>query len=634
MCGITGFIDLNVSSGEEPLKKMASSLIHRGPDGDGLFYIKNTQAEVGLAHRRLSIIDLSTNASQPMHDGDLVITFNGEIYNFNEIRSELENKGHHFKTKSDTEVILIAYREWGSGCLDRFIGMFAFVIYNKEKNYIFIARDRAGIKPLFYYWNDGIFIFGSELKSILCHPQFKKELNLNAVAAFLQFGNIPGSNCIYKNTFKLAPGHFLEFDLQLKQFQISKYWNVYDHYNKEKQKISFTEAKSKTEKLLTSAAEYRMIADVPVGVFLSGGYDSACLTALLQKDKTTRLNTYTIGVHDMGLNEAPFAKEISEKLGTNHHEFYCTEKEALEHIKELPYFYDEPFGDHSAIPTSLVCKIAGQYVKVVLSADAGDEVFAGYNRYDYLMKHGKLLHSSPALLRKLLSSLMENVKADKIPVLNKTYNFHNRYEKLKSLLKDPSATNIMMSLSKQFSDSALQNLFINKVSELKHEYNSTELKEEYFTPLSFMMAIDYQTYLPDDILQKVDRASMTHSIEAREPYLDHRLIEWAATLPDEFKYHKGIKKYILKEITHQYLPKSMMDRPKMGFAIPIEKWLLNELKETVHHYLNQELIEKQGIFRSEEITQLKNGFYSGKKEFALKIWYLLIFQMWYERWMS
>ena len=377
-----------------------------------------------------------------------------------------------------------------------------------------------------------------------------------------------------------------------------------------------------------------MIADVPVGVFLSGGYDSACLTALLQKDKTTRLNTYTIGVHDMGLNEAPFAKEISEKLGTNHHEFYCTEKEALEHIKELPYFYDEPFGDHSAIPTSLVCKIAGQYVKVVLSADAGDEVFAGYNRYDYLMKHGKLLHSSPALLRKLLSSLMENVKADKIPVLNKTYNFHNRYEKLKSLLKDPSATNIMMSLSKQFSDSALQNLFINKVSELKHEYNSTELKEEYFTPLSFMMAIDYQTYLPDDILQKVDRASMTHSIEAREPYLDHRLIEWAATLPDEFKYHKGIKKYILKEITHQYLPKSMMDRPKMGFAIPIEKWLLNELKETVHHYLNQELIEKQGIFRSEEITQLKNGFYSGKKEFALKIWYLLIFQMWYERWMS
>jgi asparagine synthase (glutamine-hydrolysing) len=236
MCGITGFIDLNVSSGEEPLKKMASSLIHRGPDGDGLFFIKNIYAEVGLAHRRLSIIDLSTNASQPMHDGDLVITFNGEIYNFNEIRAELESKGHHFKTKSDTEVILIAYREWGSGCLDRFIGMFAFVIYNKEKNHIFIARDRAGIKPFFYYWSDGIFLFGSELKSLLCHPQFKKELDLNAVAAFLQFGNIPGSNCIYKNTFKLAPGHFLEFDLQLKQFQISKYWNVYDHYNKEKQK--------------------------------------------------------------------------------------------------------------------------------------------------------------------------------------------------------------------------------------------------------------------------------------------------------------------------------------------------------------------------------------------------------------
>lgn len=634
MCGITGFIDLNNSSGEEALKKMASTLHHRGPDGEGLYYHQNDRAEVALAHRRLSIIDLSTNASQPMHSGEMVITFNGEIYNYRELKAELEAKGYKFSTRSDTEVILFSFKEWGRKCLERFIGMFAFVIFNKEKNQIFIARDRAGIKPFFYYWDKKIFIFGSELKSIVMHPQFKKEMDVNAVAAFLQFGNIPGSNCIYKNTYKLAPAHLIEFDLDQKQFQISAYWNVYDHYNKQKQSISFEEAKLETEKLLTSAAEYRMIADVPIGVFLSGGYDSACLTALLQKNRNTKLNTYTIGVPDMGLNEAPFAKAIAKKLGTEHHEFYCTEKEALEHIRELPYFYDEPFGDHSAIPTSLVCKIASKHVKVVLSADAGDEVFAGYNRYDYLMKHGRLLSSSPAFLRNLLSSVMNKVPADKIPVLKNKYNFHNRYEKLKSLLKDPSASNMMLSLSTQFTDSSLQDLFVNKITEVKHEYSSKELQEKYFTPLSFMLAIDYQTYLPDDILQKVDRASMTYSIEAREPYLDHRLIEWAATLPDEFKYHKGTKKYILKEITHKYITKEMMDRPKMGFAIPIEKWLLNELKEIVFQYLSEDRITKQGLFKAQEITKLKNGFYSGRKENALKIWYLLMFQMWHERWMN
>lgn len=634
MCGISGFIDFSNTSSEETLLRMSDSLKHRGPDGHGLYFKKNELATIGLAHRRLSIIDLSNAASQPMQYNDHIITFNGEIYNYKEIRKELEEKGHQFKTHSDTEVILHSYSEWGEKFLDRFIGMFALVIYNTKDQTVICARDRAGVKPFYYYHYKDLFIFASELKSILLHPGFIKKLELNSVAAFLQFGNVPGKNCIYHNAFKLLPAHLMKIDLRSKQSTLIKYWNVYDHYNKPKQDISFTEAKEKTEKLILSAAQYRMIADVPIGIFLSGGFDSVCLTALLQQQSNAKLNTYTIGVPDIGLDEAPFAKKISEKIGTDHHEIYCTEKEAIEHIKDLPYYYDEPFGDQSAIPTSLVCKMAKQHVKVVLSADAGDEVFAGYNRYDYLMKHGRLLRSAPAPLRKIMASFMNAVPAEKIRPLKNKYNFHNRYEKLKSLLADPSTKNMMLSLSRQFDLDSLQNLFIEKIENIETSHNSAELKNEYFSPLSYMMAVDYQTYLSDDILQKVDRASMTYSLEAREPYLDHRLIEWAATLPDHYKYNKGVKKYILKEIVYKYIPKELMDRPKMGFAIPLEKWLLNDLKENVDIYLDEKRIILQGIFNNTEIQKLKKQFYSGRTELALKIWYLLMFQMWHEKWMN
>ncbi len=634
MCGISGFIDFNHNSSYDLLCKITNVMYHRGPDGSGYEFFQADNFQLGLGHRRLSIIDLSETGKQPMQYEHLWITFNGEIYNYNEIKKELLNLNHKFIGHSDTEVILHAFAQWGISCIDKFIGMFAFVIYDAKKEEIYCVRDRAGVKPFYYYWRDGLFLFSSELKSFHQHPQFKKEINLDAVAAFMQFGNVPTPYCIFTHCHKLKPGHFIHFTLSSSSFVIQKYWDVYDAYNKPKVDISFNEAKVETEKVLKSAFNYRMVSDVPVGVFLSGGYDSACVTALLQKDRPEKLKTFTIAVPDIGLNEAVYAKDVAKHLGTDHYEYECTQKEALSLIVDLPFYYDEPFADSSAIPTTLVCKMAKKQVTVALSADAGDEIFAGYNRYDYLMKYGKRINQLPSLLRMTSFQIMNIIPADKIPVLKNKYNFHNRYEKLKGLLKDPSPKNMMLNLSRQFDELEMIQLMKSKVNMLETAYLSNELKNRSYSPLAYMMAIDYQTYLLDDILQKVDRASMTASLEGREPFLDHRIIEWAAQLPDSYKYYKGSKKHIIKEIVHQYIPKELMDRPKMGFAIPIENWLMTDLKEKVCYYLDNTKIEGQNIFNAKVVHKIRSDFYSGKKELALKLWYLLMFQMWYEKWME
>ena len=634
MCGISGFADFNKRTAKETLEKMNRILSHRGPDGEGYGIYNNDTAAIGLGHRRLSIIDLTEGGSQPQTYQSLHITFNGEIYNYAEIKKQLEQKGHQFHSHSDTEVILHAYAEWGSAALQQFIGMFAFAIYDEAKQKIFACRDRAGVKPFFYYWKNNLFLFGSELKALMQHPEFAKEINTDAAAAYMQYGYVPTPHCIFKDTHKLKPGHFLELDVKSKSIHTQQYWNVYDAYNQPILKIDLPDAITETEKLLTNAFQYRMVSDVPVGVFLSGGYDSACVTALLQANNTEKIKTFTIGVPDAGLNEAPYAKETAALLGTDHTEYYCTQKEALEIVPQLPFFYDEPFADSSAIPTTLVSKIARQKVTVALSADAGDEIFAGYNRYDYLMKYGERIKRIPGFMRKSAAALMDIIPADAIPYFNKKYLFHSRYEKVKSLFKNPTEQNILMSLTSQMNAADLAGLFKTAIKQIPTAFDSTELKEENFSTLSYMMAIDYQTYLLDDILQKVDRAGMSVSLEGREPFLDHRIIEWAAKLPMEYKYNNGIKKFIIKEIVHKYIPKKMMDRPKMGFGIPIADWLQNDLKPFVNKYLDENFIEKQNIFNNSEIQRIRKSFYQGKSERAEKIWYLLMFQMWYDKWIN
>jgi asparagine synthase (glutamine-hydrolysing) len=634
MCGISGFIDFNKKTDNGVLEKMNRTMAHRGPDGEGYGMYNSDTATVGLGHRRLSIIDLTEGGSQPQTFQSLHITFNGEIYNYAEIKKELELKGHHFHSHSDTEVILHAYSEWGSAALQKFTGMFAFVIYDEAKQQLFACRDRVGVKPFFYYWQNGLFLFASELKAFVQHPHFVKEINTDAAAAYMQYGYVPTPHCIYKNTFKLKPGYFLQVDIAAKNLHTAQYWNVYDAYNKPPLKISLPEAMDETEKVLSKAFQYRMVSDVPVGVFLSGGYDSACVTTLLQANNTEKIKTFTIGVPDAGLNEAPFAKAIAAHLGTDHTEYYCTQKEALEIVPQLPFFYDEPFADSSAIPTSLVSKIAREKVTVALSADAGDEIFAGYNRYDYISKFGKKLQNIPGFMRKSVAAVMDVVPANAIPVFNKKYLFHSRYEKIKTFLKNPSEQNILKNITQQMTGDAIATLFKKPIRVLPSAFDSEELQQENYSVLSYMMAIDYQTYLPDDILQKVDRATMSVSLEGREPFLDQRIIEWAAQLPMEYKYNNGNKKFILKEIVHKYIPKQMMDRPKMGFGIPIAAWLEKDLKPFVDNYFDEAFIAKQDIFNNDEVQKIKKAFYNGKVERAEKIWYLLMFQMWYDKWMN
>lgn len=633
MCGIAGFADFSKKSTQPALEKMIGCIAHRGPDGEGAFVATTNDAVIGLGHRRLSIIDLSSAASQPMHYDGLHVVFNGEIYNYNEIRDQLIQKGHRFATHSDTEVILHAWRQWGPEAIQQWRGMFAIALYDEKTNEIICIRDRAGVKPFFYSWHDELFLFGSELKSFLQHPRFRAEINPDAVASFLQYGYVSYPHSIYRHTQKLPPGHLLRFNIGNRSCQLTQYWNVYTYYNKPKLKIGLEEAIEQTESILQKAFRYRMVADVPVGVFLSGGYDSSCVTALLQKDSTEKIKTFTIGTTDNKLDEAPFARQIARHLGTDHTEYYCTPKEALDIIPELPFYYDEPFADSSAIPTILVSRLARKKVTVALSADAGDEIFAGYNRYDYIARYGKRLGSIPRPVRRMAVAAMEAISSERLPYLRNKPNFHSRYDKLKNLLNDPSPAELLKNLTQVFTAKDVEALFNKPVAELATAHTSTELKAGHEDALSYMMAVDYQTYMVDDILQKVDRATMSVSLEGREPFLDQHIIEWAAQLPSDYKYFNGQKKYILRQLVHRYIPKEIMERPKMGFGIPIEDWLTKELKDLVQDYLSEESLKAHGLFKAQAVKDTVTDFFSGRKEKYLKVWYLLMFQMWYRQWM-
>jgi len=634
MCGIAGFVDWNNKSNEHVLEQMTSALAHRGPDGGNATFEQCPTFQLGLGHRRLSIIDLSSRASQPMERHGNSLVFNGEVYNHVSIRNELMKEGYTFESDSDTEMILHAYHRWGIQCIDKFIGMFAFALCDKNTNELYLVRDRAGVKPLFIYQNDGLVLFASELKSFHQHSNFAKKINHAAAAAFFQYGHVPTPHCIFENCKKVNPGHYLKVNLLSKEVKNTCYWNVYDAYNQPPLDISLEEAKKETIVRMKDAFALRMVSDVPVGVFLSGGYDSVAVASILQSERTESLKTFTISVPSIGLNEAPYAKEIAAFIGTQHTEIECDAEQALALIPTLSYYYDEPFGDSSAIPTMLVSQHARKDVTVALSADGGDELFAGYNRYDYLMRfHGKL-NRIPGWLRKFMANSMKRIPANAIPIARSKYNFHNRYDKLRMLIQDPSPQRIMLSLSEQFTHDTWCHLFQNPPVSLDSSYLSNELRHEHFSLLRYMMAIDYQTYMLDDILQKVDRATMSASLEGREPFMDHRLIEWAACLPDEFKYCKGVKKFILKEIVHQYVPQSLMDRPKMGFAIPLADWLMHPLRELVETYVSVEKVSQQGILNWPAVEKIKVDFYSGRKENATKLWYFLMFQLWYKEWME
>lgn len=624
MCGIAGFCDFTKKSDKQTLVKMTDILHHRGPDDSGYSFYENEYANIGLGHRRLSILDLSSHGHQPMSFQNLEIVYNGEVYNFSEIAQKLEGYGYIFESHSDTEVILKAYHKWGINAVDRFNGMFAIAIYDKENNKLIFIRDRAGVKPFYYHFNDGLFMFASELKSFYEHKEFKKEIDLDSVAIFLQFGYIPEPSSIFKNTYKLQAGHYLELDITTQKLEEKKYWDVIDFYNMPKLDISEDEAILETEKLLKSAFEYRMVSDVPVGVFLSGGYDSSAVTAILQKDRSEKLKTFTIGFYEDKYNEAPHAKKVAEHLGTDHTEHYCTQKEALDIIPTLCEYYDEPFADVSSVPTMLVSKIAKEKVTVSLSADGGDEIFGGYSKYlSNLEKQSKMMSKLKFFGSKNLTKIARGMQNSGI---RRDAFFENKVAKL--TYEDSIE---LQKLVPYFSTPVSNEKLIKgyKHKKIKSNFDDITRLNNSLDSFDKMFAIDYKTYMVDDVLHKVDRATMSVSLEGREPLLDYRIIEFVSRLPSDMKIKNGDKKWLLKQITHKYLPKEIMDRPKMGFGIPVDEWLKNELRDYVEEYLSDKV---DSVLDGKELENIKRLFFLGRVNYQM-VWNILIFQMWYKRWM-
>jgi asparagine synthase (glutamine-hydrolysing) len=618
MCGIAGFIDLSKRTSTDVLLGMRDSLMHRGPDAGGEYFYDSHTFSLGLAHRRLSIIDTTDFANQPMHYEELSMVFNGELYNYQEIRETLVKAGYSFRTQSDSEVVLLAFHKWNSKALNLFKGMFSLILFNRVEQTLYLIRDRFGVKPLYYYLNDHLLLFGSELKPFHTHPQFNKSLDLYSVWYFFQCGNIPSPHSIFKDTYKVEPGTMVSIDCNTLRLEKKVFWSPTAYFQKEPLSISFDAAKIRTRELLSDAINLRMVSDVPVGLFLSGGYDSATTAALLTQSHKD-LKTFTVAVPEAGLNEGPKAKQIADFLGTDHTEITCDLHEALQVIPMLPTIYDEPFADSSAIPTYLVSKHAANSVKVALSADGGDELFAGYNRHLYYSRIPSAVRYLPSVLG---SSVAKAIGFSGLSGLKA-----QRVQKFARLMSDFSVESYMQAMTTSMSNDQLNKLI--------NQRNIPE-KLPFFqgrSPLTTMLLNDSINYLPNDILHKVDRATMAVGLEGREPFLDHELFEFLAQVPDHYKCDGKDTKILLKHIAHDLLPPALMQGPKKGFAIPISAWVREYLKAELLDFIEPRFLKEQGIFKAPELEREVKSFLNGTDTNSLFIWYYFSFQSWYKQWM-
>ncbi len=633
MCGIVGFIgkDKNINLINNMLKIQS----HRGPDDSGIYF--DEKSGIHFGHNRLSIQDISSHGHQPFVSDckNYIIVFNGEVYNFKSIKVELKKLGYSFISSSDTEVILYSYKEWGIKCIERFIGMFAFSILDKVQNKLILVRDRAGVKPLYYYTKEKEFLFSSEVKSFHEHPNFKKEVNKDILPYYFQFGYIPAPHAIFKNCYKLEAGHYLEFNIQHSTFNITKYWDVNDFYQKEKIDKSESEILDDIENILDDAIDLRMVSDVPVGVFLSGGYDSSLVASILAKKQGKKIDTFTIGFDDKKYNEADHAKSIASHLGTNHTEYYMQDNDMLDLVEKLPFYYDEPFGDSSALPTMIVSKMARENVTVALSADGGDEAFCGYSKYFFLNKFFNIFFSKMkrTILKTSLNIINENFVENinnLMPNSVKQTNIKDKYNKFKRAINSDSLEEMFQNAS-----SYIDKNDVDKILNIKSNKSIYKLFEnkDNLSYLNYMMSVDYKAFMNDDVLTKVDRATMSVSLEGREPLLDHRIIEYLARVPEELKYKNGQGKYLLRQILYKYLPKEMVDKPKSGFQIPLNEWLRGDLKDLVQKYLNIKCLDTE-IFDIDYIESIKNDFFNYKNDNGTQIWFILMYQMWKEKWLD
>ena len=625
MCGIAGFSLFNAHEGDEKtLEAMGQAILHRGPDAGGTYIDDN----IGLCHRRLSILDLSEAGNQPMysHDGNLVIVFNGEIYNFLELRAALENDGVIFKSHTDTEVILELYAREGTKCLDKLNGMFAFALWDKNKQELFIARDRLGKKPLYYFNDNGRFAFGSEIKAILALENIPREIRLDAVYDFFAYQYVPDPKSIFKHIHKLPPAHYLV--LKKEGFSIHEYWDL---SFKEVTKASEESNKQQLKALLEKVTKQRMISDVPLGAFLSGGVDSSGVVAMMAEASEEKVKTCTIGFDNKDFNETDFAREIAEKYDTEHNEFTVHQNvsDKLEHIVS---FFDEPFADPSLVPTYFVSELARRAVTVALAGDGGDEMFAGYEKYSVDDVENKLRSKLPEAIRKSVFPSLAKF-AGKVPgtVGRKAKSL------LTSLSHEPAMgfyiTNSMMT------DEMWQSLVKPDVAEQLAEYHPSQYTLDIYNKadgpdhLSKILYTDIKTYMTGDILVKVDRMSMANSLEVRAPILDYQVAEFAATLPSSQKYRDGEKKYLLKEVFKPFIPDSLLYRKKMGFSTPLDDWFREELKELSESLLLRAKFGINDIFESRVIDNLWQEHQIRKADHGIVLWSMLMYQMWFERYM-
>lgn len=625
MCGICGFISKkNISL--EQLKKMNDTMFHRGPDdsGEEIFPMKGGYL-VGMAQRRLSILDLSPLGHQPMHsaNGRVSVVYNGEIYNFLELREEL--KEYSFRSSCDTEVIIAAYLKWGIKCVDRFNGMFAICLYDRETEEVYLIRDRIGKKPLYYEVDGQNLVFASELKPLVMREGFQRRINTQVLSRYLfqQYINAPES--VFHQVYKLEPGSILKFHQG--NTTIWKYWDIKTVYHEMQQNpvTDYGEAKAQLKELLKKSVSARMISDVPLGAFLSGGYDSSLMTAIAQEHLGEPVKTFSIGFHEEKYNEAKFAKEVANYLGTDHTELYIDEKEMFELVESIPQYYDEPFADSSEIPTMLVSMLARQKVTVALSGDGGDEFFCGYNIYENVWQAQKLdalgaLTHGVCQLPILKQLRMEERLPFRVRVVS-----GNRDRETKTQLGSPG----YISTAKQ--------MILGEGEPCRFPVESEYGVSDWQVR---RMLLDMDTYLPGDILCKVDRASMKYSLEARCPILDKDVMEYSFRLSHRMKYDRGNKKRILKDIAYDYIPKELLDRPKVGFGVPLDKWLRGPLKEQLMEAGNRDYLRKQGIFDADFVSKLlENYLRTGDggpatgANYSKLAWSFFIFQQWYGEYM-
>ena len=631
MCRITGIKSKNK---EKHLTAMRDTLSHGGPNAANVYF--SPDELVALGHRRLSILDLSSAGTQPMQWNEWVICYNGEVYNFEEIKGRMPD--YKFTTGTDTEVIIKAFDKWGYKAVQHFRGMFAFALYNTKTKKLTLCRDRIGVKPLYWYQKDELFMFASELKAFHQHPQFDKTINQNAVSLFLQQGYIPAPDCIFNYAHKLEPGHFLEIDEDDKIEKI-KYWDAEDiHQNSKIEERDEDAITEELEGILSESFKLRMVADVPVGMFLSGGIDSSLVTALIQKQMNSSVKTFTIGFEDKDLNEAEFAKEIAQHLQTDHTELYCTEQDAQEVIPNLAEYYDEPFGDSSAIPTYLVSKLAREQVTVSLSADGGDELFGGYTKYEISKKYYRSIGKLPNFAKSTISELVNKINpkwVDKygrnLPILRNYKDLNNKFSKFQKAVSSKDLTSFFNTASTYISEKEIKNFH----SVFESRYQNGNIKYDPNRIISYLGMIDIKTYLEGDIMTKVDRATMRVALEGREPFLDHHIVEFSQRIPDNLKIKGGEAKYLLRKILYKHVPKKLIERPKMGFAIPVEKWLKSLLADQLRAIAVDEVFFQKFQLNGETINQTINNFLREEKYINPHIvWFIFILHQWYERWIK